>query len=1097
MCQRIKVWDGDQNKINAKFFYSWSKSGRLLASGSDDTHLNIWSYNPDSSTNQFGLNTTVSTGHTQNIFSVKFMPHSNDQTVVTAAGDSQIRVFDIEYGGSQGIPTNTTHDASLRSRRFNNFFSNTRYMNEGSTNVRVFRSHADRVKRIITESSPYIFLTCSEDGEVRQWDTRQPSSSYPAPRGGQGFVSIRRGDHDATNVPPPLISYKDYQLDLNTISCSGSQPHYIALGGAHLHCFLHDRRMIGRSLAIEQGQPPGKSPDLGSERDEMMGQATRCVRRFAPNGKRRATSDHLKHITACKISDANPNEIVVSWSGDHIYSFDLIQTPDQKQREEEAERIWAKKGPARVRASRERKRKRAQAASSLSLNDTERAHMRLRREGDDETALALRVRYGNGEVGDLPLPTAAPNGEDPIEAAHDSLLNESQKLSRRIAKALVKLRKTLFDFETELRDEARNERSNGSDAYTAVFTEALGMATSNLDQIDQVISDWRYPVTQDPEEISIQQTLRKNRAACRRFIQASGTLSKVMGGKLQTLASAPDPRLLKFCEVVPVSLERDNDLGNGERFAYDFLRAILLWLEGGPSRLVTGFSRASPSKRFPLEPGDGNEALQTKLFPYLATLARHDIPLVDIDVSRFEVDQNRMIFESQRAAVRAFTRVVLEYHLGPPDANKMHTAQATIVTPTQDLASEDTKPRLHTDAARRFWGIRVARSLLMTAGEGVNYDFTNRAFGGVRIHIGDDESSGIEPERVNEDIHSDIGDENLEQVSLIHSRFTPNSEADSHTDSYDDQEHPRSAPASGFSNSLSPDNEAGEDDANSTQDDFVTAASTTGVDDDIPMTDEHAVNVNTEKQNDDDSEDSSDDMSDEDTEEAEDSESENIPLYSRRTGFTRSSQRARVECDKPCSTHTRMYSGHCNVKTVKDVNFYGLNDEYVVSGSDCGRLFIWDKKTTQCVNILKGDGEVVNVIQGHPYEPMIACSGIDNTIKIFSADEKMQEDARNGTNILNPGGPGTSSLRLAGRRARQEPAAEGGGLQSRKRMDQSEEIIAQNKTSLQGGIGDAVLTVSEDVLFIRAWSQITTPLGFLVRPIRNSSRMPSANLGCL
>lgn len=25
---------------------------------------------------------------------------------------------------------------------------------------------------------------------------------------------------------------------------------------------------------------------------------------------------------------------------------------------------------------------------------------------------------------------------------------------------------------------------------------------------------------------------------------------------------------------------------------------------------------------------------------------------------------------------------------------------------------------------------------------------------------------------------------------------------------------------------------------------------------------------------------------------------------------------------------------------VKDVNFYGLNDEYVVSGSDCGHLFI-------------------------------------------------------------------------------------------------------------------------------------------------------------
>jgi nuclear receptor interaction protein len=52
------------------------------------------------------------------------------------------------------------------------------------------------------------------------------------------------------------------------------------------------------------------------------------------------------------------------------------------------------------------------------------------------------------------------------------------------------------------------------------------------------------------------------------------------------------------------------------------------------------------------------------------------------------------------------------------------------------------------------------------------------------------------------------------------------------------------------------------------------------------------------------------------------------------------------------------------VKTVKDVNYFGLQDEYVVSGSDSGHLFIWDKKTAQLVNILEGDGEVVNVVQG-------------------------------------------------------------------------------------------------------------------------------------
>ena len=49
---------------------------------------------------------------------------------------------------------------------------------------------------------------------------------------------------------------------------------------------------------------------------------------------------------------------------------------------------------------------------------------------------------------------------------------------------------------------------------------------------------------------------------------------------------------------------------------------------------------------------------------------------------------------------------------------------------------------------------------------------------------------------------------------------------------------------------------------------------------------------------------------------------------------------------------------------MKDANYFGLQDDYVVSGSDSGHVFIWDKKTSELVNILKGDEEVVNVVQG-------------------------------------------------------------------------------------------------------------------------------------
>jgi len=146
---------------------SWSSSGRLLASGSDDQHLNIHSYQPDSSVAPFSLGTTVATGHTANIFSVKFMPHSNDRTLVTAAGDAEVRVFDIEYSGrSVESSTGANVASTMRGQRFQHMYRGVKYLSDGNTNARVYRSHADRVKRIVTESSPNLFLTCSEDGEV-------------------------------------------------------------------------------------------------------------------------------------------------------------------------------------------------------------------------------------------------------------------------------------------------------------------------------------------------------------------------------------------------------------------------------------------------------------------------------------------------------------------------------------------------------------------------------------------------------------------------------------------------------------------------------------------------------------------------------------------------------------------------------------------------------------------------------------------------------------------------------------------------------------------------------------------------------------------
>jgi len=80
----------------------------------------------------------------------------------------------------------------------------------------------------------------------------------------------------------------------------------------------------------------------------------------------------------------------------------------------------------------------------------------------------------------------------------------------------------------------------------------------------------------------------------------------------------------------------------------------------------------------------------------------------------------------------------------------------------------------------------------------------------------------------------------------------------------------------------------------------------------------------------------------------------------------------------------QVYEGHRNAQTVKGVNFFGANTEYVVSGSDCGRIFIWKKKGGQLVHLMKGDKEVVNCLEPHPYATILATSGIEKNIKVWS-----------------------------------------------------------------------------------------------------------------
>lgn len=83
--------------------------------------------------------------------------------------------------------------------------------------------------------------------------------------------------------------------------------------------------------------------------------------------------------------------------------------------------------------------------------------------------------------------------------------------------------------------------------------------------------------------------------------------------------------------------------------------------------------------------------------------------------------------------------------------------------------------------------------------------------------------------------------------------------------------------------------------------------------------------------------------------------------------------------------YSRRYCGHCNMQTdIKEVNFFGTNQEYVIAGSDDGAFYIWDKDSTNIVKACDADLQILNCLQPHPTDFVLATSGIEHVVKLWS-----------------------------------------------------------------------------------------------------------------
>lgn len=260
---------------------SWAKDGDVLLSAGDDTTVRIWRLDPTDTTQEypFVCDAVIRTGHTSNIFNAQLLPHSS--RIATVARDAQVRISDVGDVMDQVV---SGREVIYGTRQ---------------TRVRVLRCHEDSVKRIITEDSPDLFLTVSEDGSVRQHDLRVHHTC----------------EHGS--CPAPLVQM---QHSLSSISLSPLTPYQFVVAGESPYGYLFDRRQTGRQLQHEWGMPPD---------DDHL---TTCVRRFGRADFNSNERRGFEHITGTRMASSNGHEVLLSYSSDAVYLYSTLDSPQDQAR---------------------------------------------------------------------------------------------------------------------------------------------------------------------------------------------------------------------------------------------------------------------------------------------------------------------------------------------------------------------------------------------------------------------------------------------------------------------------------------------------------------------------------------------------------------------------------------------------------------------------------------------------------------------------------------------------------------------------------------------------------------------------------------------
>ena len=245
-----------------------------MASGSDDAHVMLWQPFKGRQVQRHA------TGHTGNIFSVKFMPRTQNRIVASGAADNKIQVHDLEAG------------VTLES----------------------YKKHTYRVKRMeVTPACPNLLWSASEDGTIMEIDIRAPPSEA-------GILINLHADAEAG-------------MEAKCLSINPISPEYLAVGGSDAFIRMYDRRKL-RCNVIQWPESVADNPR--DRRSYLKGNSCRdydwsnqrFAKYFVAGHLPKATKSVMWrrdnfHSTFVTFSP-NGQELLANMGSEQIYLFDIF-----------------------------------------------------------------------------------------------------------------------------------------------------------------------------------------------------------------------------------------------------------------------------------------------------------------------------------------------------------------------------------------------------------------------------------------------------------------------------------------------------------------------------------------------------------------------------------------------------------------------------------------------------------------------------------------------------------------------------------------------------------------------------------------------------